>query len=170
MNLFMRKLFLVVLAFLFLGGAVFAEDIVIDMTTDPPVVTPVRLDVDLGAISPDDGSYAQSFTVIVRNRPAGSIVDVNVYLADYVRSGLDIFPIGALGWQLYYVSPGYLIGTPRGLKEKVPFYIGTPTTALSIDRDIPGEFKAEFGLQLRVPAVQPAGRYTGTIMVEAKAR
>ncbi len=138
-------------------------------------IDPTTQQVDLGAAAPDNGSYDQSFKLTVASKTPGQSADVYVSLADLMRSadGLDVLPQGALGWKLYYATDwiggsnwsGFVSGSSPGLSEKVPFYMQAPDRAFQIAGSVNGNFDAMLGLLLRVPAVQPSGRYSGIIEV-----
>ena len=154
------------LAVALVWSSVWAITLTIDSTTQQ---------VDLGSAAPDNGSYDQSFKLTVASKTAGHSADVYVSLSDLLRSadGLDVLPQGALGWKLYYATDwvgssnwsGYVTGSSPGLNEKVPFYVQAPDRAFQIAGSVNSNFDAMLGLLLRIPAVQPSGRYSGLIEV-----
>lgn len=137
-------------------------------------IDPTTQQVDLGAVVPDDGSYDQSFKLTVSGKTVGHSADVYVSLTDYLKNAEgDIFPAGAFGWKLYYASDwvdttnwsGYVPGSSLGITEKVPFYVNANDRLFQIAPAVVANFDAMVGLLVRVPAVQPAGRYATTILV-----
>ena len=93
MTKFLKQLtfFIILLSALFAAPA---ATMIIDMSLADPLAPPI--DIDLGALSPDEGSYAQSFEIIFDKIPSGNSVAVYAELSeeDYYKciNGCKIEP------------------------------------------------------------------------------
>lgn len=139
------------------------------------VISPGSAQLDLGALSPDDGSYfdaAGNIQMTVSGKTVGHSADVYVQLQNPLRnqSG-DVIPRGALAWQIFWASTdgnkwtGVSYGSSAGFTRPVPYEINADTRVLNIPAATNADVSMTLGTQLRIPAVQPAGRYAGTILV-----
>lgn len=138
-------------------------------------ILPGYSQVEVGALSPDEGSYFTpegNIKLIIEGKTPAHSAEVYVQLTDYLKNNSgDYIPRGSLSWQLFWASTdgspwtGVSQGSSAGFTQPVAYEINADTRVLTIPAATNADVSMTLGTQLRIPAVQPAGRYTGTILV-----